>query len=88
MSEFFAMMSDVFLRLLSWLEEFEFAGFSALHWAFFCFAGFAFLRFILWPALGGRIGFGQGSSDSVKDVNGTGDSYTDYLMNLKRNNQR
>lgn len=68
MTEFFSIISSVFLDVLDWLESFEFAGYSALHWAFFMFGGFAFLRFILWPALGGRIGFNfsQGKSDSVK----------------------
>lgn len=69
MSKFFTLMSDVGIQCLFWLEKIEFAGFSALNWAFFMFVGFCFLRFILFPALGGRPGFhfGQGSSDSVKD---------------------
>lgn len=69
MSEFFTIIGDVMLHCLDWLEQFDFGGYNALNWAFFCFIGAAFLRFILFPALGGRIGFkfGQGKSDSVKD---------------------
>lgn len=83
MNEFFTMMSEVCLTCLSWLEMVEFAGFSALHWAFFCFVGLAFLRFVLWPALGGRIGFnfGQGNSDTVSNIpnyqNPNSDHYID-----------